>query len=504
MTPNLDLHIIPAWDRPGTPFRSTWAGLGNIDQFRWLVRKDCLDHLRLAHDELGLRHVRAVGMFDDELRVWGRDPAAWRDKERKLVPRLNWQVVDYAIESLLEIGVRPIFTTTFMPTALASGTTTVFQTKGNVTLPRDWAAWERFVAESVRHMVHHFGLDEVRGWQFEAWNEPNLPPFFEGTQDDFFHLWQRTHSAVKSVDPGLRIGGPSTARGEWLEDTLEWTRARGCEPDFLITHCYNNDSEFGALSPFDGPQEDRASNSPNFVAGVVRGARARIDRLGYRGELHINEWGRSWHPSDPVRESENEAAFIVKTMAEVSQQADYFAYWCLSDIYDQVGYGAETFHGNYGMLNLQGIRKPSWNAHVLLNRLGPERLALAPESDPTSGAIVTRRGPAGHVLLYGYSQEGGSLTSRKARVRLPKGVRDPSRLRLWRIGSVENNAVARWRDMGSPATLRRAERDDLRDAGRLQESHGAISIEPLEDGFEAVFDLPHPGVALLEIDRSGS
>lgn len=28
----------------------------------------------------------------------------------------------------------------------------------------------------------------------------------------------------------------------------------------------------------------------------------------------------------------NEAAFIVKTMSEVSQEADSFSYWCLSDI----------------------------------------------------------------------------------------------------------------------------------------------------------------------------
>jgi|GEM_PF-5245991 len=55
--------LTPAWNNPGQPFRHSWEGLGNIDQFRWFVRADCQEHLAFAHEELGLRHVRAVGMF---------------------------------------------------------------------------------------------------------------------------------------------------------------------------------------------------------------------------------------------------------------------------------------------------------------------------------------------------------------------------------------------------------------------------------------------------------
>ena len=68
------LRLRPDWDAPTTPFRHTWEGLVNIDQFRWMVRGDVQAQLKMARDELGARHVRAVGMFDDEMRVLGIDP----------------------------------------------------------------------------------------------------------------------------------------------------------------------------------------------------------------------------------------------------------------------------------------------------------------------------------------------------------------------------------------------------------------------------------------------
>ena len=494
------VRLQPSWQSEGTPLRHSWAGLGNIDQFRWLVRKDCLDQLKLAHTELGVRNVRAVGMFDDEMRVLANDPTLWRLEKEKRGPRTNWQIVDYVIESLLDIGIKPVFTTTFMPGAIASGDKTVFTTKGNITLPKDLSLWERLVRESVRHVIDRFGIEEVRSWYFEVWNEPNLSGFFDGTQDNFHSLWQRTCSAIKGVDSQLRMGGPSTARGEWIREFIDWTRRNQCDADYIISHCYNNDSEFGALSPFDGPQEDRSSNSPNFTNGVVRGARAILDESGFQGELHFNEWGRSWHVCDHQRETENEAAYIVKTMAEVSQQADYFAYWCLSDIYDQLGYGAETFHGNYGMLNLQGIRKPSWHAHRLLNKLGNRRIGLKiAGADGSVGAIATTRDKLSHVLVSDYQQQPGSHSTYKVTVPLPPACGASPRFHLWRIGALENNAPALWRQLKSPAYLRREERQALVSASDLQESSGAVNIESGPTGPEAVFAAPSPGVALLEI-----
>lgn len=490
--------VSPDYAGPREAFRHTWEGLLNIDQFRWMVRRDVQDQLKMARDEIGGRVVRAVGMLDDEMRVLGKDPMGFRDPSRQ-APRLNWQIVDYVIQSLLELGMNPMFTTTFMPGHLASGTETCFSTRANISPPKSWKEWGALVQASVRHAIDRFGRDVVRQWYFEVWNEPNLAGFWAGGEKGYHELWLTTYRAIKEVDAELRVGGPSAACGQWVGELLEFTQKHDCVPDYLISHVYNNDSENNPLSPFDGPQEDKVSKSPHFAAGVMRGVHAIIQQMNFKGEVHWNEWGRSWFGHDPVRETPNEAAFAVKTMSEVSQLADYFAYWCLSDVYDQVGYGAETFHGNYGMLNLQGLRKPHYHAFQLLARLGTQRVKVRGQGlTPLTNAIATSDGRKHYVMVYSFdaglqaSQETLDVT-----IHLPGKVH-PESLTLYVIDESNNNILQHWREMGSPAYLSAEQLAFLRSHNLLRASP-APGVSDHEGVPCAHFRMQHPGVALLEV-----
>jgi xylan 1,4-beta-xylosidase len=493
----------PQWNAPSIHFRHSWEGVGNVDQFRWFVRKDLQDHLAMARDELGLRHVRAVGMYDNELKSFTKNPAQWRSKDAPL--QTNWQVVDYAIRSLLDLGINPMFTTSFMPQAMASRECLVFNTANNTSPPKDWDGWARFVRESVQHAVDMWGRDIVRGWYFEVWNEPNLGGrevtngFWGGNQADFFRLWSTTWRAIKSVDESFRVGGPSTARAEWIGDLLDYAHKDGTPIDYLIGHCYNNDSASNPLSPFDGPQEDRVNTSTGFFNAVVRGTRKLLDQVNFTGEVHWNEWGRSWFPCDPPRETALEAAFAVRSMAEVSQLGDYFAYWCLSDIYDQVGYQNTAFCGHYGMLNLHGLRKPHYHAFQLLGRLGTQRIPVT-GGDGLCDAIATQD-QGRHVLVYRHPKAfTDALTCDRVAVQVPTL---PRNLRLYRIDRSEHNVIRHWQDLGAPQYLDRATLETLRGSNGLTPSaptETVITSEPNGGGFRIEFDLDCPGVALLECD----
>lgn len=497
------LHLRPAWESPCSPFRHTWEGVVNVDQFRWLVRRDLQDQLELARRELRARHVRAVGMFDDEMRVFGLSPASFMGYEPK-APRTNWQTVDYVIDSLLDRGLQPMFTTSFVPSAMASGPLTVFTTKAHTSPPKDWRQWEAFVRGSVEHAIDRYSLPVVRQWYFETWNEPNLDGWFwGGTQADFFRLWETTFRAIKSADASLRVGGPSTARAEWLADLLAFGAKHDCTPDYLITHIYNNDSAaHHPLAPFAGAQIDKSGTSPNFAAGCIRGVRELLQRLGYKGELHWNEWGRSFHGVDPRREQPSEAAFIARLLSEVSQEADVFAYWCLSDIYDQVGYGREAFFGGYGLLSLQGLRKPAYHAFELLAKLGTERVRVASSdgADSFLNAIVTRSPGErrAHALVYAYDHaDEPALRSVEVAIELPRGARPGA---FHRVDSSENNVVARWRELGAPPYLSREQTRALAEENTLRSSSTPVRCEAADGVPTARFTMECPGVALLEME----
>ncbi|MBC8012308.1 MAG: hypothetical protein H7067_19675, partial [Burkholderiales bacterium] len=416
------ITLSPSWNSAPTPLRHTWSPVGNIDQFRWLARADVQRQLAMARDELGVRHVRAVAMFSPELAVWDYDLVDWRKPVAEKARRANWQMIDLTLEALLELGLKPIYTTCFTPVGMTDDPTVCWPDKNTTGLPRDLGQWSDFIVATLRHHLARFGRDELRSWYFELWNEPNLRGcFFGGTQEDFFKLWDVTWRAFKSVDPELRLGGPSTARAEWIPEFMDWTERNGTRPDYLITHVYNNDSEGQPLSPFDGPAAHKVKDSPHFATGVIRGTRRELDRRGYAGEVHWNEWGRSWFLHDPLKETALEAAFIVKTMNEVSQEADAFAFWCLSDIYHQGGFQSAEFQANYGLLSLHGLRKPGWFAHVLLTRLGVARVPVA-GGDELCGAIATRDGAEARVLVHAYPENNDAEPVRvEVRVPLPPG-----------------------------------------------------------------------------------
>lgn len=492
--------ITPDWAGGTRAFKHTWEAFANVDQFRWLARGDLQSQLACARDELGVRHVRAAAMFSPEMVVWDHDLVDWRLPESERVKRANWQLVDLSIEGLLALGLKPVYTTCFTPAGMTDDPTTCWPDNNPTGMPRDLVQWQAFVADGIRHCIARYGRDEVRSWYFECWNEPNLKGcFFGGTKEEFFQLWAATWRAVKSVDPALRFGGPSTARGEWIPEFLDFTTQDGTPPDYLVTHVYNNDSEGQPLSPFDGPASHKVKDSPHFATGVIRGLRRELDRRDFAGEVHWNEWGRSWFPHDPLKETALEAAFIVKTMAECSQEADVFGFWCLSDIYNQAGFQSSEFQGNYGMLSLHGLRKPAWFAHQLLSRVGDRRLSCD-GGDELSGAVATRTTAGLAVLIYAYPASIEWIEpARKIHLNVPEAARN---LRVTRIGAEANNCITAWRKMGAPSYPTPAQLAELHRQNTLKSEPLELTAQAGASSATAVFTLECPGVALVEADCS--
>ena len=92
------------------------------------LRADWQQQLRRCRSELGFRYVRFHGLLSDDVgTVVTRNGAL-------LYSFFN---VDQIIDFILSIGMRPFVELSFMPTALASGSKTVFNYRGNVTPPKD-------------------------------------------------------------------------------------------------------------------------------------------------------------------------------------------------------------------------------------------------------------------------------------------------------------------------------------------------------------------------------
>jgi xylan 1,4-beta-xylosidase len=396
---------------------------------------------------------------------------------------------DQIIDFLLSIGMRPFVELSFMPTALASGSRTVFQYRGNVTPPKDYKQWSTLIHTLVAHWIERYGIQEVSAWFFEVWNEPNLKAFWTGTQKDYFKLYQVTADAIKRNDPSLKVGGPATARDGWIEEFLRFCAGADVPVDFVTTHHYPTD----ALGHEDDDTETQLANSQR---GILRewaqGTRRRAGTL----PVYYTEWNSSSNPRDPRHDEPYAAAFAAKTALEMSDLVQGYSFWTFSDIFEENYFPSVPFHGGFGLLNLHGIAKPTYRAFELLHRLGNERL-LVDGLHETVNAWVTRGSTGVTVLLVNHALPQHSIVNERVQIHLTHAP-EPSGAWVERIDEHHANAKRRWQDLGGPEYLDERAVARLHEASRL--TRQACPWTWREDRLALEIELPPHAVAAVAVE----
>jgi xylan 1,4-beta-xylosidase len=340
------------------------------------LRADWQRQLRLAKNELGFKYIRFHGLLTDDMGVYKEDSNG--------NPVYNWQYIDELYDFLLSIKMKPFVELGFMPEALASGRRTVFWWKGNITPPKDYDKWNGLIKNLVQHWTERYGKDEVRTWYFEVWNEPNLQNlFFSGTQADYFKLYCETAQTIKSVDAKYRVGGPATAGNAWIPEMISFCTTQKVPIDFISTHDYGVRQGFLDLS---GTVGTIINPDKNGVSNDMRHSRQQIKNSAIPGlELHYTEWSSSYTPTDPIHDTYEEAPFILNTVKRAMHHVNSLSYWTFTDIFEEQGPRMTPFHGGFGLMNYQDIKKPAYYAFKYLNELGEYEVA-----DSDSSAIITK------------------------------------------------------------------------------------------------------------------
>ena len=400
---------------------------------------------------------------------------------------------DQIIDFLLSIGMKPFVELSFMPTALASGSTTVFHYRGNVTPPKDYKKWAALIRTLVSHWVDRYGAREVAEWFFEVWNEPNLKAFWTGTQKDYFKLYAVTANAIKSVDSSLKVGGPATARNEWIEEFREFCETRKVPLDFLTTHHYPTD----ALGNEDDDTETQLANSQRAILReMTQDARRRAGSL----PLYYTEWNSSSNPRDPRHDEPYSAAFAAKTAIEASDLVEGYSFWTFSDIFEENYFPSVPFHGGFGLLNLHGIAKPAYRAFELLHNLGDHRLLVDGLHD-TATAWVARGTNRITVLLINHALPRHAITALHAHVHLTNAA-EPSNAWVERIDEDHANPKRRWEALGAPEYLDGPALDELHEASHLIRQ--TCSWSRHDNQIELGVELPAHGIAAITLELSES
>lgn len=433
------------------------------------LRADWQQQLAIARKDCGFKYIRMHGLLSDDMAVYRED--------RNGNPEYNYQYVDALFDYIVETGMKPFVELGFMPSALASGSQIIFWWKGNVTPPKDYKKWADLIRNLTIHFTERYGTDEVETWYFEVWNEPNLKDgFWTGSQQDYFKLYQYAAQAVKSVNRGYKVGGPATAGAAWVPETIEFCASNNVPIDFISTHTYGVNQ--GYLDEY-GTTGTVLAKEKSSVSGDVINSRKQIQSSAMPNlELHYTEWSSSYTPADPFHDSYHSAAFILDKLKHVGTAANSMSYWVFTDIFEEAGPRFTPFHGGFGLMNTQGIKKSAYYAYSFLNKLGETELV---NQDESSLASINKKGDI-QVLLWDftytlpdsvnnqayYVRDLPANAKGKVKVNIFGIAKGKYKLEVYQVGYKVNDAYTTYLSMGKPLQLSKPQVEQIK-----KENNGA-------------------------------
>lgn len=217
------------------------------------------------------------------------DPASYR-----------FEFTDQLLKSYVKSSVKPFF---------RLGTTIENNWKiriYNIDPPKDFHKWARVAEHVIRHYNEGWANGHKMGIEYwEIWNEPENPPMWHGTKEQFFEFYKVVSTHLRKCFPDIKIGGyagcgfyavnrESSKKSEFAQSFLTWFN------DFLALAKKHS-------LPFDFFSWHLYTSNPEEIAVHSEYVRRKLDEAGFtKTENIFNEWnifeeGNEWSGWDALK-----------------------------------------------------------------------------------------------------------------------------------------------------------------------------------------------------------
>jgi len=429
---------------------------------------------------------------------WGSTNAYTEDARGN--PIYNWHIVDSIFDSYVSRGMKPLAEIGFMPAALSThpepyrhhwrpGVSYDSIFTGWAYPPKSYEKWATLVEAWVRHCVQRYGEKEVATWLWEVWNEPDIP-YWRGTEEEYFKLYDYAAAAVKKALPSTHVGGPATTgpRGKnssrWLREFLDHCAATKTPLDFISFH---------------------AKGSPKFIDGHVRmnmepqlkdvtNGFAIVKASSYSQlPIYITECdpegcaacGMTTNPENAYRNGTMYSSYTAASFARIADIADSMQVNLAAAMSWSFEFEGQRYFDGFRDLATNGIDKPVLNVFRMFGLMRGNRI-------PVENAFVTADKHSMYIMVWNYTDDDTASPTQIALSITHLPVHS-MKFTQYRIDDAHSNSYEAWKKMGSPQNPTIAQYQQLEAAGRLQQ------VEPPKPLTTANFTLTLPPHAVTLI-----
>jgi xylan 1,4-beta-xylosidase len=467
---------------------------------------------------------------------WGSTNVYTEDEDGNAV--YDWTLIDRIMDTYVERGMKPLVEIGFMPKALSSkpepyrhhwspGDAYGDIYTGWAQPPNSYEKWAELVYRWVRHSVERYGAGEVETWWWEVWNEPNIG-YWQGTQEEYFKLYDYAADAVKRALPRARIGGPTTTGPRW-DPAADWLRA-------FLEHCRSGTNHVTGKtgSPLDFISY-HAKGAPEEVDGHVRmdmGAQLADVAIGFEivadsgfpelpviiGEADPEGCAAcsfaSGYRGNGYRNGVMYASYTASSFAKMYELADEYGINFEGALSWSFQFENQPWFDGFRALATNGVNKPVLNVFRMFGMMQGERIAVSVR-DPVTARDVIEGGVRGQrpdvnalasrsdrglqVMVWNYHDDDVAASGAPLEIRLTGIPVGKALLHHYRIDDLHSNSYTVWRELGAPQQVTRAQYAALERAGQLELLRSPEWLETTDSGTMVSFELPRQGISFLAL-----
>lgn len=374
--------------------KNNWKNLMTIGKAKEGLLDAIQKQIKEIQKDIGYKYIRFHGIFDDEMMIYQED------KDGNV--QFNFNYVNSLFDFLLSVNLKPFIELSFMPKDLARDKNhTLFYRESITSVPKSYKYWAFMVNELVVNCIERYGVEEVKSWYFEVWNEPDIGGFWSGSEEDYYNLYEISYKVIKDISKDIKVGGPAIAsitikRTKWLERYIKYSIDNKCIPDFISFHTYPNEV-FNINDNFTHKKGLITDSNINYLSNIIDIVKNKLNEFNLDNiEIYLTEWNSTISCRDLTNDTLYKGSYIFKNILENIDKINSFGYWALSDYVEEFKIDKNRFHGGLGLITNNGIKKSAYYSFKLLNELEGSIV------DRGEGYFVSKSNNQYKVFLYNY------------------------------------------------------------------------------------------------------
>jgi xylan 1,4-beta-xylosidase len=478
---------------------------------------------------------------------WGSTNAYTEDADGK--PVYNWTIVDKILDTYINVGAKPYAQIGFMPKALSlrpdpyehnwspdKSYNSIYT--GWTSPPNDYDKWRELNFQWARHCVEKYGIEEVKTWYWEVWNEPNIGYLSASARGadkviDYEKIWDYAADGIRRAIPDAIIAGAETAgdgaqfQRDFIEHAINGvnyaTGKKGSPLGMISFHAKGN---MGNSTGFRergfvrmGVAQQLGTISAGFDIVQARPETASLPVVIGESDPDGCAACQSYnglYPENGYRNGSIFAAYTIEQLVRTLDLAERGNVNLLGSVNWAFEFEDQPIFAGFRALATNGIALPVLNAYRMLNKLGIKRLPVTSTGDLGLNTVV-RNGVRGsisdvmslasrdekRVTIITWNYHDDEVPGPVAEVALNIGglPADIAKVKMteWRVDETHSNAHTAWKKMGSPPNPTRSQHDEIEAASELATIQKPMDVPVAEGKTTVKLSLPRQSVSLVEL-----